>query len=1170
LSKCADDVGIIAVKTLSSAGAGQIAADYLKKSSIRVAAGGGKAAQQITAGADIGVRETINRFIREGELPEDFVRPGEVQIKAAKGKIGAREAQEARIMNQFGLAEGYAFTVAQARSYYAKTGNTLPNGIIEPRGQLMAVEQLHLHDSILRNMGVPLTTVKVGVLDGVFHYSHLVFGDIARIFGEANKLPSFAEYFLRHSDATKNIPSQNASEAVRRIMEHADTYGKIDVAADIDLLRPQVIDALTNPSGLAKPKANTAARAGYDKSVAWLKSKQGSSLVEKLADDLLQEDMLRRLVKSNEEMRLINMVMSKGDGLRMTDQVFKMITSLPNPNDRMFAYGDFLRNDRFADLFKNDTLVKMTPEELNLAFGQNFLAKYFAGIDDGSLIMTKAMADRSTAHATDIAASKKTGKKVGKNRKEQNQREFENISEGAAVKAKKNMDNPDVRAQEPSLEAAELAERYRLEFDVGPLLGGPVRAFNWLSDKSTMGGKMKTALLGTEHFHLENAATMSAQLNKFFDAYGRNNELFNSTFIALQKIDLSSGLDDAIAAMPAQQGEIAQGMADFIQRIFGAGSRNNLDMNGIAGSEMIKSMKSLGLSRQADFIQATSGYADDAWGEWWKTIDLADGENALSIMGKTYAAMQLTRIKPTIAASLRHHFDHTADGLTRKQAIAAGYKPISDKTPLGSYLNEADNPPLFHPMIINKISGVNAHLEYERAFSGNWQKFFAKADPIVGVLKSSITIWRPGHHMVSFIGNTLFNTAAGVTVGDYAVAMKMIARRGDILDLDETALTQALREGAPEGYVLKNDGDLIPMLLDGKMVDTPLEVLLRGADEISGVPISARRAADRLDDNNPGQFGFDGITRNNPALRGFVKADQEIAKVAAIRDNLARYAMFINVLRKGSWKNLEDAFLEAGQKVHEFHPTVGTLTAGERKYARRLFYFYTWQKQALFKIAELAANQPAWMTMPSKIQYAIASGNGMNPESFGDGWDPNGLYASYFNDSVFAPQMRDEDLGAIGIRPASPQLDVIDAYFAQFSVQPGRGFWEGMGEMMGNAATGIFTRNVTPLARIPAELATGNRVGDMGGIRSVPEYLLDQTGLGSLTRAAGFTPWGEQRTDFKDGEYGEKDRERQWWNWLLGFKTTYYESPPSLERARQERIDYWQRYYKSGKYAEDK
>lgn len=1147
-------------------GVGKFVSDYFKTNIQRLLSQGEvAAADRIVAGADIAVEEGVRRFTRQGELPESFTRAGDIDIKAAKGKIGKREAQQSNIMNQFGLAKGYARISGIPRNYF-KDGKPIVGG----NGINLFIKQIDLHDGFLRAAGVPLTTVKPDIVTGALHYSNLTFGDIGKIFAQLGKASQFGSYVLRSPKATENVQNQNIAEAVRRIMEHGDTYGRFNLDTDIALLKPQILDALKNPSGLGRPRKGSKEGKEYDAAIDWGNSVQGSKLIDELADELLTEDTLTALVKANEGMRIINMTLSKGDGLRMSGAVLKMITELPNPNDRLYAYGDFLTKDRFRKIFAEDALVNMTPEEMNLAFGQNFIAQFLNGIKDESLIIATKQARRSNAKNADNVASKKTGKKTRTESNKVEAEEFKEISTNAAAKAAKDMDDPNVRVQEPSLEAAELARKYQLEFEVGPLLGGVVRSLNWLSDKATMGGRMKTSLIGAEHFRLENAATMSAQLGKLFNQHGKNTELFNQTFVALQKIDISTGLANAVKGMSAEQQAIAPAMAEFIQQIFGAGSRNNLDMNGIFGKDMIKSMKVLGLGKIADDISSSSGYADDAWNEWWKTIPIDQGDNALTIMSKVYASMQLSKIKPTMAASLRHHFNHTADGLTREQAVKAGYRPIADNTPLGEYMSIGDKPPLFHPEIINRMSAVNAHLEYERSFSGNWGKIWTKTDAIVGAMKSSITIWRPGHHMVSFVGNTLFNTAAGVGLGDYVAAIKMLGRRGDVLDIDETVLADAIRAGAPDGYKVKNNGDTITMLVGGKRQEVPLEVALRLADETAGVPISPRTAKDAIDDNNANQFGFDGIVQKNPILRGISKADHEIAKVAAVRDNLARYALFVKELRTGTFRDLEDAALQAGQKVHEFHPTVGTLSAGERKYARRIFYFYTWQKQALFKIMELAANQPQWVTMPSKLQYAIATANGMNPESFGDGWDPEGLYASYYADSVFSPQMRDKDLGAVGIRPASPQLDVIDAYFSQVAVQPGRSFWEGMGEMMANAATDIFAKNVSPLFKIPAELITRNRVGGMGKIDNVGEYLLDQTGLGSLSRVAGFVPWGEQRSDFKDGEYGIKDRERQSWNWLFGLKTTYYESPVSLERARKERIDYWQRVYKMGKYVEDK
>ena len=1166
MSKCTIEVtDIVAGVTKGMPAAGKFVSDYFSTNIQRMFTQGEvRAADRMVTGVDVAVEESVRRFTREGELPEEFTRAGDIDIKAAKGKIGKREAQQAAIMNQFGLAKGYARISAIPRNYF-KDGKPLVTG----KGINLFIRQIDLHDAYLRAAGVPLTTVKPDIISGAIHYSNLTMGDIGKVFAQLGKANQFGSYVLRSPKATENIQSQNLAEAVRRILEHGDIYGKIDLDADAVLLRPQIIDALQNPSGLGRPKTGTKAGNEYDAAIAWGKSPEGSKLINELADELLSEDTLTALVKANEEMRIINMTLSKGDGLRMSDAVMKMITALPNPNDRIYAYGDFLTKDRFRKIFEEDALVKMTPEELNLAFGQNFIAQFLNGIKDESLIMATKQTRSANAKRADNAKSKKTGKPTRTETNKAEAEEFREISTNAASKAADDMNDPNVRVQEPSLEAAELARKYQLEYEVGPLLGGVVRSFNWLSDKATMGGRMKTSLIGTEHFRLENAATMSGQLGKLFNENGRNVELFNSTFTALQKIDISTGLEAAVKGMTAEQAKIAPAMAEFIQQIFGAGARNNLDMNGIFGREMVKSMKALGLGKIADEVGASSGYADDAWGEWWKSIALEPNDNALNIMGKVYAAMQLSKIKPTMASSLRHHFSHTAEGLTREQAIKAGYKPIADNTPLGEYLKVGEKPPLFHPSIINKMSAVNAHLEYERGFSGNWQKFWNKADLTVGVLKSSITIWRPGHHMVSFIGNTLFNTAAGVTAGDYATAIKMIARRGDVLDVDETVLTEAIRAGSPKGYKLKDNTDTIQVMIGGKMQEVPIEVILRMADEIAGVPISPRRAKDIPDETNPNQFGLDGAVQRIAPLRVIAGADHQLAKFAAVRDNLARYALFVRELKRGNFRNLEDAALQAGQQVHEFHPTVGTLSAGERKIARRLFFFYTWQKQALFKIMELAANQPQWITMPSKLQYAIATANGMNPESFGDGWDPEGLYASYFTNSIFAPQMQDEDLGAIGIRPASPQLDVIDAYFSQIAIQPGRGFWEGMGEMMANAGTDIFARNVNPLAKIPAELATGNRIGGMGKIDNVAEYLVDNTGLGSISRMTGFTPWGEQRSDFKDGEYGVKDRERQWWNWLFGAKTTYYQSPASLERARQEQVDYWSRIYKTGKYAED-
>lgn len=266
------------------------------------------------------------------------------------------------------------------------------------------------------------------------------------------------------------------------------------------------------------------------------------------------------------------------------------------------------------------------------------------------------------------------------------------------------------------------------------------------------------------------------------------------------------------------------------------------------------------------------------------------------------------------------------------------------------------------------------------------------------------------------------------------------------------------------------------------------------------------------------------------------------------------------------YTSLEDAFLKAGSKVHQFHPTVGTLTAEERKYARRLFYFYTWQKQAFFKIMEMAANSPAVITVPSKLQFAIAESQGLNPQSFGQPFDPTQLFAAYNTNTVYGPQWNTQ-WGPTGIKPAIPQLDVMDSYLSQFQTTPGAGLWENLGNNVNpfgrQGLGGIVGKNISPIFKIPMELATGNKIGDVGKITDIPQYLLDQTGLSAPSRVTGQTPWGP-RSDIKTDPYSEANKERQLINYILGIKYTYYQSPAALDTARQERLDYFKRIIHNG------
>jgi hypothetical protein len=772
------------------------------------------------------------------------------------------------------------------------------------------------------------------------------------------------------------------------------------------------------------------------------------------------------------------------------------------------------------------------------------------------------------------AKKKKATGKTSKTDLNKAKRENNNDISAAATQqaAKEVEENELIRNMESSIEASSISRQYYLENYYGTIVGGLAKAVSKVSNIATMGTELKTKLIGVEHLRLENSAIVTSELRKFADAYGQDIPKFNATFRMLQGTTEATR-DNVIAGLTGADKEIAEGLVYFIDNIYGLSDWNKLVQEGIHADEMISSLKLVGQNKQAAFFESRSVTTADEAKDFWKELELDENDNIIEILSKYHSAIQLSMIRPQLAESAVRHFGHQADGLTREQALKQGYKPIANEGGLSSFLGASDAPPLFHPEIVKRLSSLNQYLEYERSFGkGGMQKLVNMADPVVSVLKASNTIWRPGHHMTSIMGNTVSNILAGVTPRYYDAALRVMKEYRMIDDLDEGMLAEIAKTNIPEGYVFAGAEKGVKIALQdpktGKIKEFTLDYagIGKGATAVAGVRITPRRAKDVVD-NELLQGTTRGKFMSNPVTKGVASTDHMLAQFAASRDNVFRYALFIKELEKGGpYKSLEQAFEAAGSKVHEFHPTVGTLTAQERKYARRLFYFYTWQKQAFFKMMDLAVNSPGVITVPSKIQYNIAESQGLNPESFGQPFDPTQLFAAYNTNTVYGPQWQGE-YGPQGVKPAITQLDVIDSYLSKMQFTPGAGLWENIGNNINPFGTkgvgGIIGGNISPIFKIPAELATGNKIGDVGDVGPLGQYIVDQTGFSSLSRISGQTPFGP-RDDYKIGEYEDANRERQWINYLFGAKNTFYQSPAALETARQERLEYFKRINQNG------
>jgi hypothetical protein len=188
--------------------------------------------------------------------------------------------------------------------------------------------------------------------------------------------------------------------------------------------------------------------------------------------------------------------------------------------------------------------------------------------------------------------------------------------------------------------------------------------------------------------------------------------------------------------------------------------------------------------------------------------------------------------------------------------------------------------------------------------------------------------------------------------------------------------------------------------------------------------------------------------------------------------------------------------------------------------------------------------QPGKVTIPSKIQYAFAESNGFNPESFGDPWDPDGIYASWHTGSTFGPQFQGPggEGDAWGFSPSVPQLDIMNSLFGGYDMQPGQSGFDVLVEGSQNLAG----QNLSPLPKWFVELTSGNRVGTGGDINNYLEYAIDQVGgLNTISKLTGLGQ--DPETGLTPTEQAER-KTRLLMNWFLGQRLQDYSTSQTLRQ----------------------
>jgi hypothetical protein len=682
---------------------------------------------------------------------------------------------------------------------------------------------------------------------------------------------------------------------------------------------------------------------------------------------------------------------------------------------------------------------------------------------------------------------------------------------------------------------------------------------NWLikfSGRYGMGLATKVVIGGVEYFNQSKVGFFNNGLKNLFLRHNKDLPAINAAFKFVQSYgrDMLQRIEEGINEIPFSEWaktadstgvnmEIAESFDDAISAMFGKGGvvANSITVP-YFGSELNRMFDMRGFF---DIGEGAFRLADDAGPMAvkysWAAADISEDFTSLTFLSNYASAIHAVQTRIGIGESFSSFFGKTLDDIAREGLTKSDYVKIDPEDEFAKYLNPDK---LYDASELERLRYVKEYVLYPKSFSSKaMQTVVDMSDRITTVLKAAHTTWRPGHHVTSIIGEAIMNAFAGVNSPKYYANSIDILRTFDpsIYKADSNAFKAYAEIGAPRNLRVSDKKFTEIGYINsttGKRTLVSKEAMAYAAERLGILTRGGASTVEDLDLRGMADFG-------SGVIGGTSRMNSKLAEFSSHRDNLFRMAHFVKEIEKGGvFRSFEEAAIHAAKEVTTYHPTIGGLSAFERKVMRRAVFFYTWQRIAATKVAQLVLEQPGKITIPSKIQYAFAESNGFNPESFGDPWDPDGVYASWNTGSTFGPQFQGPagKGDAWGFGPAVPQLDIMNSLFGGYDIQPGQ---SGL-DVLVSGTQNLAGQNLSPLPKWFAELSTGNKVGTGGNINNYLEYAIDQVGgLNTLSKLTGIGQDPEKT--LTPTEQGER-KARLLANWFLGQKLQDYSTSQTIKQ----------------------
>ncbi len=535
----------------------------------------------------------------------------------------------------------------------------------------------------------------------------------------------------------------------------------------------------------------------------------------------------------------------------------------------------------------------------------------------------------------------------------------------------------------------------------------------------------------------------------------------------------------------------------------GAFFRNGFDLEHLNGKlAQMDTGVEFNLDAAQSAAKAKGTQVIDELADQWKGWKIDD---PIDFMARIQASMQALSGDAAIA---REAYRIAASKNLASQVQRKGFKQVTDlsgKSIMARYLPQGA---WYHPDIIDEITAMDRVLRESQSFTTPFGQFVNRyLDPALGMFKSGMTIYRPGHHVRNLIGDEgLSFMADGVqSIKHKHNAIKVMATRNAYTDWDAMRALQGLpvSERISAQSAARGADTVSRFRLKGARQDTKLSAAeIQEAMRSRGTLPDFVTGEDLLESPNVSPTVKSVQDAMGKIFKGRVR--EAAGKVSEARDDFVRISHFLHILEKnsGKFKTLDEALEFAAARVRKWHPDGTDLSNFESKYMRRVFPFYSWTRKAIPLVAENMLMNPGRALVFPKAMYNAAKANGIDITSMSDPFPEDQLFPSFITDAQTGP-VADIDGNYYTVNPGLPSTDIMNDFVGDPKA----------------AVTGMLT----PFIKAPIELATGTNLATGSKIQDKGQYI-ERTipGLSHFNQLTG----GSAAGSISRGQLGPEDPEK--------------------------------------------